>query len=213
MTGGMTGSGSLRTPVRDLLGCRYPILQAGMGGVARAELAAAVSEAGGLGCLGMVREPPGLIAREIAAVREHTDRPFGVNLIPSATDPALVADELAVCLEAGVATMVFFWDVVPEAVAAARAPPCPPEQGQWSAAAPSAGSESRPPRDADARTNSGAHPRGAHGRSVRRGQQSRAAKCATRDPVGRRSQRDAAALVQAPARIAWRPIPRPLAQA
>lgn len=110
----------LHTPLCDLLGCRYPVLQAGMGGVARSELAAAVSQAGGFGCLGMVREPPELIAREIAAVRERTDRPFGVNLIPCATEPELFAEELAACAEAGVSTMVFFWDVMPDAVAAAK---------------------------------------------------------------------------------------------
>ena len=46
----------LHTPICDLLGCRYPILQAGMGGVARSGLVAAVIEAGGYGFLGMVRE-------------------------------------------------------------------------------------------------------------------------------------------------------------
>ncbi len=74
----------LHTPICDLLGCRYPILQAGMGGVARSELVAAVTEAGGYGFLGMVRESPDLIAREIDKVRARTDGPFGVNLIPAA---------------------------------------------------------------------------------------------------------------------------------
>ena len=56
-----------------------PILLAGMGGVARSELVAAVAQAGGYGILGMVRETPRLIAQEIAAVRTRTDRPFAVN--------------------------------------------------------------------------------------------------------------------------------------
>lgn len=112
---------ALHTPICDLLECRYPVLQAGMGGVARSELAAAVSAAGGFGCLGMVREPPTVIAREIAAVRARTDRPFGVNLIPCATDPALFEAEMAVCIEAGVTAMVYFWEVVPEAIARAKA--------------------------------------------------------------------------------------------
>ena len=110
----------LHTPVCDLLGCQYPVLQAGMGGVARAELVAAVSEAGGFGCLGMVRELPDLIASEIAEVRARTDKPFAVNLIPSVTDPALFEQELAVCIEAGVRTMVYFWHVVPTAIASAK---------------------------------------------------------------------------------------------
>lgn len=110
----------LHTPVCDLLGCQYPVLQAGMGGVARAELVAAVSEAGGFGCLGMVRELPDLIASEIADVRARTDKTFAVNLIPSATDPALFEQELAVCIEAGVRTIVYFWQVVPAAIASAK---------------------------------------------------------------------------------------------
>jgi nitronate monooxygenase len=114
----------LRTPLCDLLGSTYPILQAGMGGVARSELAAAVCEAGAYGCLGMVREKPDLIAREIAAVRQRTSRPFGVNLIPAATDPVLFDEELAACLEAKVHSLVYFWDVVPEAVAKARSVGC-----------------------------------------------------------------------------------------
>lgn len=106
----------LHTPLCDLLGCRYPILQAGMGGVARAELAAAVSSAGAFGCLGMVREAPALILREAASVKAQTDKPFGVNLIPAATKTGLLNEQIAACREAGVDTLVFFWDVMPEVV-------------------------------------------------------------------------------------------------
>ena len=116
----MTGA-SLRTPLCDLLGCEHPILQAGMGGVARAELASAVSAAGGFGCLGMVRESPELILRETEAVRRRTDKPFGVNLIPSATERSLFEEELVACVEAGVHAVVFFWDIDAEAVARAGA--------------------------------------------------------------------------------------------
>jgi len=112
---------TLRTRVCDTLGCRYPVLQAGMGGVARSELVAAVTGAGGYGFLGMVREPPDLIAREIAAVRERTAGPFGVNLIPAATDRGLLRDEMAVCIEAGIHALCFFWDVDEDAVAKAKA--------------------------------------------------------------------------------------------
>jgi nitronate monooxygenase len=48
----------LSTRVCDLLDCRYPIVLAGMGGVARSELVAAITNAGGFGFLGLVREPP-----------------------------------------------------------------------------------------------------------------------------------------------------------
>lgn len=115
---------SIRTAVCGLLGCDYPIVQAGMGGVARSELVAAVLAAGGYGLLGMVREPPELIRREIAAVRARTDRPFGVNLIPYGTDPALLEEELAACFEARVHSLCFFWEVRPDLVARAREAGC-----------------------------------------------------------------------------------------
>lgn len=111
----------LRTPLCDLLGCRWPILQAGMGGPARSELAAAVCEAGGFGMLGMVRETPDLIAREVEALRARTSRPFAVNLIPAATDPALLAAEMDACVALRVPAFCFFWDVRPDAVARAKA--------------------------------------------------------------------------------------------
>ncbi|WP_111735745.1 NAD(P)H-dependent flavin oxidoreductase [Roseovarius amoyensis] len=110
----------LHRPICDMLGCEYPVLQAGMGGVARSELAAAVSQAGGFGCLGMVREPVELIAREITETRNRTARPFGVNLIPSATDPALFAEQLETCRAGGIETLVYFWDVLPDAVVRAK---------------------------------------------------------------------------------------------
>ena len=115
---------TIATPLTERLGCRYPIISAGMGGPARSELAAAVSEAGGLGLMGMVREPPALIEREIAALRRKTNRSFGVNLIPSATDPKLLEEELAVCFNAGVPAMCFFWDVDAASIAKAKRAGC-----------------------------------------------------------------------------------------
>lgn len=114
----------LRTPLCDLLGCDVPILLAGMGGVARWELAAAVTEAGGYAALGMVREAPDLIEREVRALRAATQRPFAVNLIPAATDPDLLDAQIARCLDLGVGAFSFFWDVVPEAVARVKAAGC-----------------------------------------------------------------------------------------
>src|SRR5687767_1061758 len=114
----------LTTALTKRLNCRHPIISAGMGGPARSELAAAVSAAGGFGLLGMVRESPDLIAREVAAVRERTNKPFGVNLIPFATDPKLLREELAVCLDARVPAMCFFWDVYPDIVAQAKKAGC-----------------------------------------------------------------------------------------
>ncbi|MBI1172534.1 nitronate monooxygenase [bacterium] len=114
----------LHTPVCTLLGCDVPIVLAGMGGVARSELVAAVAQAGGFGMLGMVRESADFIGQEIDAVRAGTARPFAVNLIPAATDPALLAAEMAVCFDRAVPAMCFFWDVVLEAVAKAKAAGC-----------------------------------------------------------------------------------------
>jgi len=115
---------SITTPLTDVLGCLHPIISAGMGGPARSELAAAVSEAGGFGLLGMVRESPELIAQEIIAVKRRTNRPFGVNLIPFATDAKLLAEELAVCFDAGVPAMCFFWDVYPTVIEQAKKAGC-----------------------------------------------------------------------------------------
>lgn len=110
----------LHTPVCDLLCCDTPIVLAGMGGVARSELVAAVSEAGGFGFLGMVREAPEFIASEIEAVRARTSRPFGVNLIPAATHPELLAAQISVCIEARVHAVTLFWDLARDAIARLR---------------------------------------------------------------------------------------------
>src|SRR5580698_686676 len=72
---------SLRTPICDMLGIEHPILLAGMGGVSYAELAAAVSNAGGFGTLGMAGRSHGEIADEIKKTRDLTDKPFGVDLL------------------------------------------------------------------------------------------------------------------------------------
>ena len=120
----MSASPALDTPLTRLLGCRYPILQAGMGGVARAELVAAVVTNGGYGFLGMVRENPETIVRESNAVRECTDRPFGVNLIPAGTDPILLQEELAACFDSKVHSLCFFWEVRPDLICQARRAGC-----------------------------------------------------------------------------------------
>ena len=106
----------LHTPVCELLGCRYPVVLAGMGGVARAELVLAVTRAGGFGFLGMVREPVSLIRSEVAKVRKHTDRPFGVNLIPASTNAELLASQIDTCIELRVPVVGLFWDIDAEVV-------------------------------------------------------------------------------------------------
>src|SRR6476620_10530100 len=86
-----------------------------MGGVARSELVTAVTKAGGFGFLGMVREPPSLIRQEVEAVRRLTAKPFGVNLIPAATDRELLERQLCMCIELTV-PVVALWDLVPGVV-------------------------------------------------------------------------------------------------
>lgn len=111
----------LHRPVCDLLGCRYPLVLAGMGGVARAELVTAVSRAGGFGFLGMVREPVERIRAEVAAVRAAGVERFGVNLIPAGTDPALLTAQIETLIALAVPVVGLFWDVPPALVGRLRA--------------------------------------------------------------------------------------------
>ncbi len=102
---------ALRTPLLQTLGCSLPIMLAGMGGVARYQLAGAVCQAGGFGALGMVREPVERIRAEVTALRQITDAPFAVNLIPASTDATLLAQQIQTCLTLQVPSMVLFWEV------------------------------------------------------------------------------------------------------
>ena len=71
----------MKTAITEMFGIRHPIIQGGMHFVGFAELAAAVSNAGGLGIItGLTQRTPELLAREIARCREMTDKPLGVNL-------------------------------------------------------------------------------------------------------------------------------------
>lgn len=71
---------AIRTKLCELLGIQHPIIQGGMAWVATAELAAAVSNAGGLGVIGAGNAPPEVVRNEIHKARKLTDRPFGVNV-------------------------------------------------------------------------------------------------------------------------------------
>jgi NAD(P)H-dependent flavin oxidoreductase YrpB (nitropropane dioxygenase family) len=80
----------MKTRITELLGIRHPIMQGGMHYVGFAELAAAVSNAGGLGVItGLTQKAPELLAKEIARCHDMTDQPFGVNLtfLPAFTSP------------------------------------------------------------------------------------------------------------------------------
>jgi enoyl-[acyl-carrier protein] reductase II len=71
----------IHTRVCEILGIEYPILQGGMAWVATAELAAAVSNAGGLGIIGAGNAPGDVVEKEILKAFTLTDRPFGVNVM------------------------------------------------------------------------------------------------------------------------------------
>jgi NAD(P)H-dependent flavin oxidoreductase YrpB (nitropropane dioxygenase family) len=71
----------LRTRLCELLGLEHPIVMGGMGTGTSPELVAAVSSAGGLGILGASRQSAEELARDVAAIRAATDRPFGLNLL------------------------------------------------------------------------------------------------------------------------------------
>jgi NADH:quinone reductase (non-electrogenic) len=80
----------MKTRITELLGIRHPIIQGGMHYVGLAELAAAVSNAGGLGIItGLTQPTPDDLAREIERCRAMTDQPFGVNLtfLPAVKPP------------------------------------------------------------------------------------------------------------------------------
>ncbi len=80
----------MKTRITELFGIEHPIIQGGMHFVGFAEMAAAVSNAGGLGIItGLTQKTPENLAKEIARCREMTDKPFGVNLtfLPALTPP------------------------------------------------------------------------------------------------------------------------------
>jgi nitronate monooxygenase len=96
----------LKTPLCSTFGIDVPILNAGMGGgVAGAELAAAVSNAGGLGVLGMGGCPAPMIRDEIKKVRSLTRKPFGVNIILALLEEGQVES----CLDERVPVLILFW--------------------------------------------------------------------------------------------------------
>ena len=94
----------MRTAITDLFGIQHPIIQGGMHYVGFAELASAVSNAGGLGIItGLTQKTPELLAKEIARCRDMTDKPFGVNLtfLPAFSSPPY-PEYIAAIVEGGI---------------------------------------------------------------------------------------------------------------
>lgn len=86
----------MKTRVTELLGIEYPIIQGGMAWVAEANLAAAVSEAGGFGIIGAANAPAEVVREQIRKAKELTKKPFGVNVMllsPYAEEVAKVVAE------------------------------------------------------------------------------------------------------------------------
>lgn len=90
-----------RTALTETLGIEYPIIQAGMGGVAMAELTAAVSNAGGLGVIGGAMLTADGLREEIRKVKDMTDKPFAVDLLLAEGMPGL-AEQIEAVYEEGV---------------------------------------------------------------------------------------------------------------
>ncbi len=86
----------MKTTITELLGIEYPVFQGGMAWVAEHRLAAAVSNAGGLGIIGAASAPPEIVREEIRKCKALTDKPFGVNVMllnPNAEEVAQIVVE------------------------------------------------------------------------------------------------------------------------
>lgn len=91
----------MKTRITEILGTEYPIIQGGMAWVAEHHLAAAVSNAGGLGLIGAASAPAEVVREEIRRCKELTDKPFGVNIMllnPNAEEVAKIVVEEGVKL-------------------------------------------------------------------------------------------------------------------
>jgi len=128
----------MRTAATELLGIDLPIVQAPMGGASCPELAAAVSNAGGLGMLALSWHPVEALRSDIRGARALTDKPFGVNLVLAFPQE----ERFDACLEEGVRLISFFWGDPAPFVSRAHA------AGALVASTVSSAAEARAARDA-----------------------------------------------------------------
>src|SRR5688572_20564424 len=105
---------ALRTRLTEALGIQHPVMLAGMGGVSYHRLTAAVSAAGGFGCLGASVMPVDQMVAEIARVREATDAPFGVDLLTAM--PGDLLRQVELLIEGGASLFVAGLGVPSEAI-------------------------------------------------------------------------------------------------
>jgi enoyl-[acyl-carrier protein] reductase II len=94
----------MKTRLTEMLHVEHPVMLAGMGGVAYSALVAAVSNAGGYGCLGASTMSSERLAHEIAATKELTDKPFGVDLLTAF--PETLKQNVELLIEGGASTFV-----------------------------------------------------------------------------------------------------------
>ncbi len=100
----------LRTSLCNALGIEWPILSAPMGPLAGPDLAAAVSNAGGLGIMSFGGNPPPVLREEIRRLRSLTDKPFGVNVLLSGPHlPFPIEAVVDLCLEEQVPVLSTLW--------------------------------------------------------------------------------------------------------
>lgn len=109
----------LKSVICNILGIRYPVFQGGMAWIANSTLAAAVSEAGGLGLISAVNYGKEAVREEIRKARTLTDKPFGVNIMLAAPDAAeiasLVVEEGVKIVTTGAGTPAKYMDMWKEA--------------------------------------------------------------------------------------------------
>src|SRR5664280_2559319 len=94
----------MKTKLTEMLHIEHPIMLAGMGGVSYSALAAAVSNAGGYGCLGGSTMSRERLSHEIATTKEPTTKPFGVDLLTAY--PEALQHTVELLIEGGASTFV-----------------------------------------------------------------------------------------------------------
>ncbi|MBN3753770.1 nitronate monooxygenase [Paraburkholderia sp. Tr-20389] len=107
--------------VTKLCGIRYPIFLAGMAAISGPKLVAAVANAGGMGTIGGLRLPPLALRRWMRETKELTDKPFGVNLVPSFGGPDVFEAQFQVVLEERPRMLsLFYAENYPQMIARAK---------------------------------------------------------------------------------------------
>ena len=116
-----TGSQFGGNVITGLCGVEYPIFLAGMAAISGPKLVAAVANAGGMGTIGGLRLPPLALRRWIRETKELTDKPFGVNLVPSFGGPDVFEAQFQVVLQEKPRMLsLFYAEDYPQMIARAK---------------------------------------------------------------------------------------------